>query len=156
MKILIFSDSHGRGDLLLRAVEREEPRLCFFLGDGERDLDTLRERYPHLPVQAVRGNCDLRSSLPLSLTCVVGGLRIFAAHGHKYDVKHDPKLWELRQAAEEEGATLALFGHTHEPCCRVREDMTLCNPGSIGAGRPPSYAVLTLENGSHTIKLRTL
>ena len=78
MKFIVFSDSHGDVDHMIRAVRLENPALCFFLGDGEYDLTRLQRRFPSLPVNAVRGNCDLRSTLPRALTCAAGGVRIFA------------------------------------------------------------------------------
>ena len=86
MKFIVFSDSHGDVDHMIRAVRLENPALCFFLGDGEYDLTRLQRRFPSLPVNAVRGNCDLRSKLSASLTCTVDGVAFFAAHGHLFDV----------------------------------------------------------------------
>ena len=63
MKICVFSDSHGYANNMIEAVRREKPALCFFLGDGESDLVTLRGRFPDLPVNAVRGNCEDRKSV---------------------------------------------------------------------------------------------
>ena len=145
MKICVFSDSHGSPDNMLRAIELEKPALCFFLGDGERDLEPVRQRFPALAIHAVRGNCDLRSELPKFLCCAVGGLRVFAAHGHLYDVKHDPSLFGLLRAAE--GADLALFGHTHTALAERREGTVIFNPGSIGRSARPSYGVITIGEG---------
>ena len=100
---------------MIRAIAREKPALCFFLGDGERDLAQVQARFPALPFYAVRGNCDWRSALSASIVCTVGGVCIFATHGHLYEVKHEPNLDSLLRAAEEAGASLALFGHTHLP-----------------------------------------
>ena len=98
---------------MIEAVRREAPSLCFFLGDGETDLVTLRSRYPELPLNVVRGNCDLRSVQPLSLNAVIGGVRIFAVHGHQHEVKYDDSLRELCRAALRSTADIVLFGHTH-------------------------------------------
>ena len=40
MKFIVFSDSHGVSDNMIRAVKLEKPDLCFYLGDGERDLNS--------------------------------------------------------------------------------------------------------------------
>ena len=37
----------------MTAIGLEKPDLCFFLGDGERDIDRVIEKYPELPVYAV-------------------------------------------------------------------------------------------------------
>ena len=142
MKFIVFSDSHGVAENMIRAVEREKPDLCFFLGDGERDLDALQRRFPALPVNAVRGNCDMFSSSPTALVCAAGGLKIFMTHGHLYGVKHDPILRELCEAALEADADVVLFGHTHEPFRDHTMGMHVLNPGSIGPTTRPSYGLI--------------
>ena len=145
MKFIVFSDSHGDVDHMIRAVRLENPALCFFLGDGEYDLTRLQRRFPSLPVNAVRGNCDLRSTLPRALTCAAGGVRIFATHGHLYGVKHDPIYRELCEAALAENADVVLFGHTHQPFRDRTMGMELLNPGSIGPTTRPSYGLILLD-----------
>ena len=145
MKFIVFSDSHGDMDHMIRAVRLENPALCFFLGDGEYDLTRLQRRFPSLPVNAVRGNCDLRSTLPRALTCAAGGVRIFATHGHLFGVKHDPIYRELCEAALAENADVVLFGHTHEPFRDRTMGMELLNPGSIGPTTRPSYGLILLD-----------
>ena len=147
MKWIVFSDSHGVAENMIRAVEREKPDLCFFLGDGERDLDALQRRFPALPVNAVRGNCDLFSSLPTALVCTAGGLHIFMTHGHLYGVKHDPIYRELCEQALASNADVVLFGHTHEPFRDFTMGMALLNPGSIGPSTRPSYGLIRVDGG---------
>ena len=153
MKLCVFSDSHGAADRLIAAIRRETPALCFFLGDGERDLAAAQARFPSLPFYAVRGNCDLRSGLSGELVCSAGGVRFFVTHGHLYDVKYDPGLERLTAAARAAGADTALFGHTHRPLCERLAGVLCLNPGSIGRG---AYAVLTVADGQCTADLKTL
>lgn len=141
---------------MISAIEKERPDLCFFLGDGERDLAAVQARFPALPFYAVRGNCDWRSTLSASLVCTVGGVCIFAAHGHNFDVKYEPALDSLFAAAKEAGASLALFGHTHRAFLEEREGITLLNPGAIGRGARPSYATLSIEKGRAVPALKAL
>ena len=149
MKFIVLSDSHGVSDNMIRAVQKEKPDLCFFLGDGERDLSALQKRFPRLPINAVCGNCDVFSSLPRMLVCAAGGIRIFATHGHLYGVKHDPIYRELCEAALESDADVVLFGHTHEPFRDRTMGMELMNPGSIGPTTRPSYGLI-LTDGEKT------
>lgn len=144
VKICVFSDSHGASDAMLRAVTLESPDLCFFLGDGQADLAPVQRAFPDLVIHAVRGNCDLFSPLPLTLCSTVDGVTIFAAHGHRCDVKHDPTLEALRAAGHAAGADVILFGHTHEPRLENRTLPILLNPGSLNGTRP-SYGVLVLD-----------
>ena len=147
MKFIVFSDSHGVADNMIRAVRIEKPDLCFFLGDGEQDLNTLQKRFPRLPVNAVRGNCDVFSTLPQTLVCAAGGLKFFVTHGHLYGVKHDPIFRDLCEAALEADADVVLFGHTHDPFRDFTMGMALLNPGSIGPTTRPSYGLIRVDGG---------
>ncbi len=147
MKILVFSDSHGAYSNMERAIgAHPDAEMIFFLGDGLRDADRLFDEYKNIPHVAVKGNCDFSASYGGESyldeqTVDLGGVRIFACHGHKYGVKSSElSLW-LR--AKEKEATLALFGHTHQPYERCYEGVRLFNPGSIGQG---SYGVIYIEN----------
>ena len=146
MKLCVFSDSHGISDNMLHAVYVEEPDAVIFLGDGERDLKPMRRRYPNLPIHAVCGNCDVGFSLPDKLLLTLEGVRIFAVHGHRHDVKYDRGLDYLLRSALHEQADVVLFGHTHVPYCERREGVLLLNPGACGYFQP-KYARLFLENG---------
>ena len=141
---------------MIAAIEREEPALCFFLGDGERDLKTVQERFPALPFYAVRGNCDMRSQLSSAIVCTVGGVCIFATHGHLYGVKHDPIFRELCYAALEENADVVLFGHTHDPFRDRTMGMELLNPGSIGPTTRPSYGLILTSGGKTETSIQYL
>lgn len=149
MKLLVFSDSHGNYSAMKRAIDTHpDARMLVFLGDGLREADRLFDEYKSIPHVAVRGNCDF--SVTFGGECYLDeqtvdllGVRMFVCHGHKYNVKSSELgLW-LR--AKEKEATLALFGHTHQPYERVYEGVRLFNPGSIGAG---SYGVIYIENGA--------
>ena len=156
MKICVFSDSHGYAGNMIEAVRREKPELCFFLGDGESDLTELHARFPSLPVNAVRGNCDLRSAQPLLLNAVVGGVRIYAVHGHQNEVKYDDSLRELCYAALRANADVVLFGHTHLPFLDRHLGMEILNPGPIGRFKNPSYGLLLIEDGQASAQIRYL
>ncbi len=151
MKICVFSDPHGGYRNMIDAAEKELPDLCFFLGDGERDLAKFRERFPELTVLSVRGNCDLTSDDPNFMYCVLDGAGIFATHGHRYYVKTDPGYYELRTAAASYGANVALFGHTHEAYLREDDGMLIMNPGTIGRHR---YGILEISNGHVSARLK--
>ena len=156
MKICVFSDSHGYAGNMIMAVRLENPALCFFLGDGETDLVTLRGSYPDLPIYTVRGNCDLRSTQPLILNAVVSGFRFYAVHGHQHEVKYDDSVRELCYAALRADADVVLFGHTHLPYLDHHLGMEIMNPGSIGKVKNPSYGLLTIEDRRLSAEIRYL
>ena len=147
MKILVLSDSHGDAKAACLAVEKEQPRMIFFLGDGWRDSDVIMERFPDTPLFRVPGNCDYfmsQQNAPEQLIAVEG-FRILICHGHTYGVKQG--MWEAEEAAKRERLDAFLFGHTHTPECRRRGKTLYFNPGSIGMNFPPAYGVLNAERG---------
>ena len=47
MKILVFSDSHGKADTMCRVIEAHPAAThILFCGDGLRDVAFLEEQYP--------------------------------------------------------------------------------------------------------------
>jgi len=140
MKIAVFSDSHGSLEPMVSAVKRFQPERIIHLGDYARDAGALSRRFPDIPLDAVRGNCDLPGSGPETLSVTLGGVPVFLTHGHRYGVKTD--LLPLLNAAHFSGAALALFGHTHQALDRQFSGIRLLNPGSCGQGSAPSFALL--------------
>jgi len=50
MEILVLSDSHGKVDHMVRAVEQFHPRQVLHLGDCVRDAQALERQFPQLPL----------------------------------------------------------------------------------------------------------
>lgn len=145
MKVLAVSDSHGDYEAICRAVERERPDMLAHLGDGWRDVDEARRRFPELPVERVPGNCDLRAGEDAVRVVLLEGRRIMLCHGHTFGVKYD--LNRLLYAALEREADAVLFGHTHRPYVDVVQGVVMLNPGAIGSGCRAAYGTLALEGG---------
>ena len=154
MQFCIFSDSHNRSEQMLLALGLEKPDAMLFLGDGERDLEEVYERFPNLPVYAVRGNCDYWSELPEYLCAELDAVPVFFTHGHLFGVKRD--LIELESAARSLDARIVLFGHTHEAYLREDEELTVLNPGSIGDYGAHTYAVIETDNGAFTVRIEEI
>lgn len=152
MKILVLSDSHGRLDRMLDAVEREQPQRIFFLGDHYQDGMALSDAYPDIPVDAVRGNCDWCAA-PDELIVDLEGVRFLLTHGHHYYAKSGMD-WMV-DAAKQKGASMVCYGHTHEALYMPQNGVWLFNPGTAGGIRNrPGYGVLLVENGSVRGKLK--
>lgn len=146
MKVLVLSDSHGNLSNMIRAVERESPRMILHLGDCWRDGERLHDRFPELPFEQVYGNCDfLRDARKAEKLLYLGDKRALMCHGHTYGVKQS--LLAAGLAAEEKDLDLFLFGHTHKPLVDMRGKTLFLNPGSIGDYARPTYGIVTLENG---------
>ena len=146
VKILVTSDSHGRPRALRQAIEREQPHMMLFLGDGFYDAEKMREEYPDLPICTVPGNCDYGSLSEPEQLIEADGVRILIMHGHTRGVKYGGM--NAYYAARELGADVLLYGHTHRPLVDYDGTLYTMNPGSIRYSG--TYGVLMIENGKVT------
>lgn len=154
MQVLVVSDSHGRVDNMIRAVERVQPDYVLHLGDCQRDLEKLRREFPELPMEGVPGNCDWGSYDQPERLIELGGVRILMLHGHTRNVKSSPMA--AMYAAREYGAQVLLFGHTHRPLVDNDGTLLTLNPGAAGDWEHPTCGVLTIENGKADVKTVSL
>ena len=81
MKILVFSDSHGRTIDMYSLIESEFPDAVIHLGDHYEDASDLRRSYPDFPIYAVRGNNDFEPDAPLFSVIAPAGVRMYLTHG---------------------------------------------------------------------------
>lgn len=149
LRILIMSDSHGRNEnveLAIAQVREEigEFQMLIHLGDvgDARELESLAG----VPCYIVRGNTDYDAKLLNANVIEAGGHRIFATHGHLYQV--DMRLDLLRFAALENNCDIAMYGHTHVPYLEEDpDDVTILNPGSISKPRQADhrYTYMVIE-----------
>lgn len=149
LRILIMSDSHGRNENVELAIAqvREgigEFQMLIHLGDvgDAREIESLAG----VPCYIVRGNTDYDAKLLNANVIEAGGHRIFATHGHLYQV--DMRLDLLRFAALENDCDIAMYGHTHVPYLEEdSDDVTILNPGSISKPRQADhrYTYMVME-----------
>lgn len=154
MKILVFSDSHGKLELMIAAVEQERPEHIFFLGDHERDGWELSRLYPEIPLHAVKGNCDWGTGVEEWLV-ELENVRFLLTHGHRCGAKSGTA--GLIAAGLRTGADVVCFGHTHIPLDQqTPEGVRLLNPGTIGGpyGQRTTYSVITVKAGNITIETK--
>lgn len=155
MKILVFSDSHGKDDAMRRLMLANREAVFFHLGDGAPSFLAL-SRELGVASFAVCGNCDIfTGEFPLekNLTVTLENYRFFLTHGDAFGVGGD--LARLTAVARREGCQAALFGHTHVGMTRYlppEEEKTplyLFNPGSIARPRDGrlSYGVIEIVKG---------
>ena len=141
LRILIMSDSHGRNEnveLAIAQVREEigEFQMLIHLGDvgDAREIESLAG----VPCYIVRGNTDYDAKLLNANVIEASGHRIFATHGHLYQV--DMRLDLLRFAALENDCDIAMYGHTHVPYLEEDpDDITILNPGSISKPRQADH-----------------
>ena len=166
-RILLISDSHGRGDIMQRIIEKfgASCSALIFTGDGISDLVACLEKAAKnerfmaaLPatIAAVQGNNDAARysstvmppiQIPSHALLRAAGHTIYAVHGHEQFVYYGTSM--LERAAANAGADIAVFGHTHYPTMECVNGVTLINPGSISLprqpGRKPSFIVCDVD-----------
>lgn len=134
MRVLVFSDSHGRVSPMVDAAQRLRPDVAFHLGDVARDGENLRLACPELTLYQVLGNCDWgRSDYQTEGVARLAGKSVFYLHGHTAQVKSGVSLAVSRAASI--GADILLFGHTHSPLVTRCGGLLAVNPGAICDGR---------------------
>ena len=157
MKVLIVSDTHGKGNVLDEVLLRETPfDALVHCGDVEGQEDYL-EAALDCPAYIVAGNNDFFSDLDRELEIDLAGTKVLITHGHNYGVSLDPA--ELIDEAASRGISVVFFGHTHKPVILRRGNITAVNPGSLSyprqEGRTPSYAVLDIaRQGKFHFKIK--
>ncbi|QRG69363.1 YfcE family phosphodiesterase [Brevibacillus choshinensis] len=139
MGILVISDTHG----LVREVQRVTDRHAVekMLHCGDFCVDHNRDPFSRMTL--VRGNCDTANEVPTEQETKWRDLHILQTHGHLYGVKST--LLRLHYRAEETGANVVIFGHSHVPACGVVRDILFLNPGSLQLPRGfevPTYAII--------------
>ncbi len=141
MKIIVVSDTHGSKDALRRIMELNSGAdAVVHCGDSRGEMEEIKMRYPGKQYYEVRGNCDIGSALPQTLTFELDGFRYMVTHGHAYNVKYG--LDRLFYAAKEAGVDAVL----HTALDETVEGIRLINPGACG-GINASFAVIETKNG---------
>lgn len=144
MKIYILSDTHGFDCAERFALLARDADLIIHLGDGYFDAQRISAEAGK-SVISIKGNCDIMGTNLENIR--IDNHIIMCTHGHLYGVKTG--LTTLSYAADEAGADIVLYGHTHVPDITNYNNKWFINPGSLG--RPHSsvrtYCVLTLKNG---------
>ena len=142
MKLAIFSDSHGYPDKMINAIYQCSPDMIIHLGDGNADIDKIKNLFPEIPLKAVRGNCDFFSVTPEMEIFETGNKKILITHGHLFGVKSSTA--SLIKKANALGADIVMYGHTHIAVCSKENKLHIINPGSCGYSSAASYAEVTI------------
>ena len=158
MFIGIISDTHGNNDSVEKAVSiAPKMDMWLHLGDCEPDAEYL-QALVEVPVYGVAGNCDW----PMRNTCYeriidAAGHKIFLTHGHNYGVRYTQEY--VMEAAESQGADIAVYGHTHI-VDNVQASILVLNPGSASRPRDDnrgSFMIMELfENADQEIYLKVI
>ncbi len=150
MKVLVFSDSHGRKELVDRMLSKEpDCKEVIFLGDGMSDVEWVQEFYPDRRFTKVKGNNDWSYNVSNEAYKYFDGVTVFACHGDSLDVRST--LFYLYKKTASVGGKLALYGHTHvaKTVTEASSGVTAVNPGALCDGK---YCVIEFNKGSFTVE----
>lgn len=150
MDILVWSDSHGRKEFVIRMLDKEPTcKTVFFLGDGMKEAEQVKELYPDRHFIFVKGNNDWYSGAELYAYKHLEGVTFMACHGDALSVRFT--LRELFNKASSVRAHIALYGHTHVPKIETDSYSGVCavNPGALCDGK---YCVISAEKGDFQIR----
>lgn len=158
MKILVFSDVHGRVDSakkLQEIVKRGDFDLLLGLGDflynGPRngvpgDYEPMEVAKIlltfEIPHHYVKGNCDSRVDDMVLYETLKDYIEL-DMDGHHYELYHgdDYSLSFLKKKP----GNILVSGHTHIPVLKKENGLIYLNPGSTSfpkGGFPPTYMII--------------
>lgn len=147
MRILVISDTHGNLTNVREVLRKEGSfDMILHMGDVCHDEEELRELAgERCTVTFVRGNCDFFSREPDTRDFKLGKHRIHMEHGHYLP----NSLQSISYKAEELGADIVFFGHTHNPLLTTVGNVRIANPGSISKPRQsdglPTYIIMEVD-----------
>lgn len=152
MKYLVVSDNHGDREILVELAARYRDTVDRLLHCGDSELSPNDPLWTDFEV--VRGNCDYDPAFPEKRIIKTAADTLFMTHGHLFNVRFG--LTSLALEAEACGATIALFGHTHEIGCEMHQQVLFLNPGSIsqprGAIQIQSYALIESRADAYEVQ----
>ena len=148
MRILLLSDTHTSTSFI-DCINHENCDICFHAGDSQ----LIASEFNSLPLLGVCGNCDFGAGFHESINFSTEKYNYLVVHGHNDNVKYDLENLALR--AKNEGANIAIYGHTHVVNVEKIDDIILINPGSYVQSRskyPNTYMVFDEESGIIELK----
>ncbi|MBO8168758.1 MAG: metallophosphoesterase [Thermoanaerobacteraceae bacterium] len=154
MRLGVVSDSHKDIEALKRALKNMGPvDMLLHAGDMYSDVKMVKNLLETGEIYSVVGNCDLDRQ-PGEQLITVFGYKLYLTHGHLHGVKY--RLDKLVYHAEEIGADVVVFGHTHVPYRQYWGDILLFNPGSVSRPRgvrQASYGIIEIIDSTIQAKI---
>ena len=155
-KILVLSDNHGNLTNLKYILEafQGEYDVLVHCGDSEFEREMVAALTDR-PVYLAEGNCDYDFSGDGEEIFELAEHICFVTHGHRYGVNWGEE--ELLERAQEMGADIVFYGHTHCPACQYyeEENIWIFNPGSIALPRKiprePTFLIVELSEEGKVI-----
>ena len=150
MKIVIMSDTHNDRDIIGK-IKSYYPKADTYIHCGDSELaaaDLVLQN-----VIKVGGNCDHDAAYKDDVLLEVGKTKLYITHGHLYNVK--TSLMKLAYRAEEVGANIVCFGHSHVLGVEKLNSTLFINPGSLKSPRgrkEKTFVVLEIIGETYVVK----
>ena len=153
MRIGILSDTHGRTEPLVTALEFLRGRGAeHFIHCGDVGGEAVLDALAGLPCTFVWGNNDYDTASlvdyarTLGLSCG-GRFADLTLAGKRLAVLHGDDAAAKRKLLDEQAFDYLLQGHTHAWADQQIGRTRLINPGALHRASPKTVAVLDLETG---------
>lgn len=152
MKYLVVSDNHGDRESLVELLATYKGKVDGMFHCGDSELEPTDELWQDFLV--VTGNCDYYPEYKKEQVVSIGSDTILMSHGHLTNVRFS--LDQLLYRAQEVGANIALFGHTHELGVELIDGILALNPGSIrlprGRYQIKTYAIIDSSEQQYVVQ----
>ena len=152
MKIGVISDTHRMNRFIDKVIPYlKECDLIIHAGDNFVDSKYIH-KMTNVGMMAVRGHCDFEN-VEEELEFEVENKNIFVCHGDRYGVKYG--LEQLQEKAKEVDADIVIFGHTHTPLIKEKDNIIYINPGSVSLPRGVDYrsfVIIDISDDNMSVK----
>ena len=152
MKIGVISDTHRMNRFIDKVIPYlKECDLIIHAGDNFVDSKYIH-KMTNVGMMAVGGNCDFEN-VEEELEFEVENKNIFVCHGDRYGVKYG--LEQLQKKAKEVDADIVIFGHTHTPLIKEKDNIIYINPGSVSLPRGVDYrsfVIIDISDDNMSVK----
>ncbi|MER2262343.1 MAG: metallophosphoesterase [Psychrobacillus sp.] len=141
MKLLVMSDTHKDKSAMEEVIRLYAEKVDGIIHCGDSELEA--SYFEDKPVSIVKGNCDYDLGFPEEKIISIEDHIILIVHGHLHQVK--TTLMPLYYRAQEVGAKIVCFGHSHLLGAEFQNDILFVNPGSLHKPRgrkEKSYAII--------------
>lgn len=145
-----MSDTHGDCDIIGK-VKSYYPNADMYIHCGDSELAANDEALQN--VHKVGGNCDHDAAYANDVLLQLGEKNLYVTHGHLYNVKSS--LMTLAYRAEEVGADIVCFGHSHVLGVEKIQSTLFINPGSLKSPRgrkEKTFVVLEIKGETYKVK----
>ena len=154
MKIGVVSDTHGRHDMVSRALEALRDRgVTTVLHCGDIDDPETVLLFRGLTAHFVFGNCDwdkdgLRAAMADAGATLHENFGHVESDGRKIAFLHGDDKRLMRDVEHSGGYDFLFYGHTHQEEEHVTGPTRVINPGALHRANPKQFIILDLPGGA--------